>query len=147
MKKYSLLIILIAIIGIWGCVPRIDMDMEQWGDHAYIDNVQIIKLETNDSTELWEYYNNETYVTGVRAITISNGTAVIDSVNATATVTLKSGEALDFAAFKIYHKSMKVEPIENSPKAGIINDLTAKEFHYRLFSADGTERDWIIKIE
>ena len=24
------------------------MDMEQWGDHAYIDNVEIVKLEIDD---------------------------------------------------------------------------------------------------
>ena len=146
MKNYSLFIILITLIGFWSCDPRIEMDMSEWGDHAYMDNVEIVKLETNDSNQLWEYYNNETLVTGERVITISNGTALVDSLNATATVQLKSGESLDFAAFKIYHKSVKVEPIDNTPKAGIINDLTAREFHYRLYSADGTKRDWTIYI-
>lgn len=144
-------IILLAVMFVLciSCEPRIDMDMNQWGDHAYIDNVELIKLEIDDEAKLQEYYQNETplAVTGVRNIIISNGTAQIDSANFVATVKLKAGEELKYAGLRIYHKGTLVEPINNSPKAGIISDLSAKEFSYRLSSADGSKHDWKIIVE
>lgn len=130
------------------CEPRIDMDMKQWGDHAFIDNVEVIKLEVDDEAKLQEYYQNETPLTtsGVRQIVISSGKATIDSLNYTANVKLKAGEELNFAGLKIYHKGTLVQPINNSPKAGIVTDLTDREFTYRIFSADGSKHDWTIKI-
>ena len=147
MKKY--IIFIASFILFLSCEPRIEMDMSQWGDHAYIDNVEIIKLETDDEAKLQEYYTNETplAVTGVRHIIITNGTAKIDSVNFVATVKLKAGENLQYAGFKIYHKGTKVEPVNGSPKAGIVSDLSAKSFTYRLKSADKSQHDWTIIIE
>ena len=86
-------------------------------------------------------------VTRVRNITISNGTAVIDSVDFVAKVKLKAGEDLKYAGFRIYHKGTLVEPINGTPKAGIVTDLSAKEFTYRISSADGSKHDWKIVIE
>lgn len=125
------------------------MDMNQWGDHAYIDNVEVITLETNDETKLQEYYQNETplTVTGVRNIIISDGTASVDSVNFVAKVKLKAGENLKYAGLRIYHKGTLVTPINGTPKAGIVSDLSAKEFAYRIYSADGSKHDWKIIIE
>lgn len=146
MKKILLFFIVIAFIS---CQPRIDMDMEQWGDHAYIDNVEIIKLDIDDEAKLSEYYQNETpiQVTGVRNIVISNGTSMIDSLDYVATVKLNEGEDLKYTGLKIYHKGVKVAPIDNSPKAGIVTDLSKKTFKYRLYSADGSKHDWTIVIE
>lgn len=148
MKKI-LLASVITCATLLSCEPRIEMDMGQWGDHAYIDNVEVIKLEIDDEVRLQEYYQNETplMVTGVRNITISDGMAEIDSLNYVATVKLKEGESLEYAGFKIYHKGALVEPLNGSPKAGIVSDLTAREFTYRLSSADGSKHDWKIIIE
>ncbi|MDL2256551.1 hypothetical protein LJC38_08230, partial [Parabacteroides sp. OttesenSCG-928-K15] len=62
-------------------------------------------------------------------------------------VKLKAGESLQYAGFKVYHKGTKVEPINGSPKAGIVTDLSAKSFRYRLKSADKSQHDWTIVIE
>lgn len=131
------------------CKPRTDMDMSQWGDHAFIDNVEIMKLEIDDEAKLQEYYENETplVTTGARILIISEGKAEIDSVDFVARVKVKAGEKLDYAGLRIYHKGVKVEPISHSPKAGIVSDLSAKEFKYRLRSADGSKHDWKIVIE
>ena len=149
MKKILFACIITCSTFLFSCEQRIEMDMSQWGDHAYIDNVEIIKLETDDEVKLQEYYQNETplAVTGVRNITISNGTATIDSANFVATVKLKSGEDLKYAGFRIHHKGTLVEPINGTPKAGIVTDLSAKEFTYRISSADGSKHDWKIVIE
>lgn len=145
----NILIIISTFILCLSCEPRIEMDMEQWGDHAYIDNVEIVKLEIDDEAKLQEYYQNETplTITGVRNIIISNGTAVIDSANFIAKVKIKAGESLKYSGVRIYHKGMAVEPIQGTPKAGIVTDLSEKTLVYRLKSADGSSHDWTIKIE
>lgn len=145
--KNSLFILLLIVAS--ACQPRIEMDMEQWGDHAFIDNVEIVKLEIDDEAKLAEYYQNETpmEITGVRNIVISEGTSAIDSLDFTATVKLKAGEDLKYAGLKIYHRGTMVVPLENSPKAGIVSDLSNRMFKYRLESADGSKHDWTIKIE
>lgn len=147
MKAKVFIGILVSMV-LASCEPRIDMDMTQWGDHAFIDNVEVVKIEVDDEAKLQEYYQNETPLTtsGVRQIVISNGKATIDSLNYTANVKLKAGEELNFAGLKIYHKGTLVQPINNSPKAGIVTDLTDREFTYRIFSADGSKHDWTIKI-
>lgn len=131
------------------CQPRIEMDMGQWGDHAFIDNVDIIKLDIDDQAKLEEYYQNETPIetTGVRSIVISNGKATIDSLNYVANVKLKEGEVLDYSALRIYHKGIKVTPTNSSPKAGIITNLSARSYTYRIDSADGAKHEWTIIIE
>ena len=140
---------IIACLTLLSCQPRIEMDMGQWGDQALITNVDIVKLEINDEAKLQEYYNNETPIAtiGVRNIVISDGTAQIDNGGYVAKVKLKSGETLDYSALRIYHKGTMVTPINDSPKAGIITNLNARTFTYRVSSADGTKHDWTIIIE
>lgn len=128
------------------CEPRIEMDMAAWGDQAFIENVQLFKLDIKDDVKLQEWYENETLVTGVRNITISVGTAVIDAETFTATVTIVAGEDLSRIGIKFWHKATLIEPLGGAPKAGTINDFSARSFNYRLHSADGSEHDWTINI-
>lgn len=146
MKK---ILYLFALLLCTACEPRVDMDMEQWGDHAYIDNVEIVKLDIDDEAKLAEYYQNKTpiAVTGVRSIVISKGKAAIDSTNFVATVKLAPNQELKYTAFRIYHLGVMVKPLKGTPKAGIVSDLSKREFKYRLESADGSKHDWTIKID
>lgn len=147
MKNIGLCII--SFILFVACEPRIKMDLEQWGDHAYIDNVEVIKLDTDEEAKLQEYYQNETpmEVTGIRNVVVSVGTAVIDSVSYVAKVKVKKDVDLKYAGVRIYHKCVLVEPVNGTPKAGIVTDLSEKELVYRLNSADGSRHDWKIIIE
>ena len=147
MKK--IMCIVATLVLCVACQPRIGMDMEQWGDHAYIDNVEVIKLDIDDEVKLQEFYQSETplMVTGVRNIVVSMGASQIDSVNYVAHVKVKPGTDLKYAGIRIYHKGTLVEPINGTPKAGIVADLSEKELIYRLNSADGSTHDWKIKIE
>ncbi len=138
--------IFLFMASLFSCDPRIGMDMEQWGDNAFINNVQLFKLETKDGVKLEEYYADGTTVTGTRRITVSSGTAEIDEVNFIATVTLNAGETFTGIGFLIYHYGTKVEPLYGAPVAGIINDLSAGTFQYRVYSADGATHDWTINI-
>ncbi len=142
--KSGLLILILVVLS--ACEPRIEMDMSQWGDNAFINNVQVFKLETKDGVKLEEYYVDETTVTGTRRVVISEGNAAIDKENYTVTVTLGAGESFEHIGLLIYHYGTKVEPLNDAPIAGIINDLSAGSFTYRVHSADGTVHDWLINI-
>jgi hypothetical protein len=144
--KIQFAFIFLLMASLYSCDPRIEMDMSQWGDNAFINNVQLFKLETKDGVKLEEYYVDETTVTGTRQVIVSSGTAVIDEENYTVTVTLKATETFTGIGFLIYHYGTKVEPLNGAPVAGIINDLSAGSFTYRVYSADGTTHDWLITI-
>ena len=143
--RFGFLILVLAVLG--ACEPRIEMDMAQWGDNAFINNVQMFKLETQDGVKLEEYYTADSLtVTGTRQVIVSSGTAVIDEEAFTANVTLNSGESSTGIGILIYHYGTKVEPLNGAPVAGIINDFSAGVFEYRVHSADGTTHDWTIYI-
>lgn len=146
MKKYRFLTLLFFLTTIMSCEPRIEMNMAQWGDTAFITNVQLFKLDIDDNVQLQEYYNTGQKVTGVRKIIIS-ASADIDEEAATVYVALNEGETLDSAGILIYHRSVKVKPLSNTPKAGVVTDLSSGQFSYRLISADGTHRDWTIFVD
>jgi len=146
MKK---IVILISVIGLFifnACEPRIDMDMAQWGVNASLTNVQIFKFEVDDNPSLYETRNNIGEISGYRRIIISKR-AVIDEDNSTATIALKGNETLNEAGFIFYHRSIKIAPIDDAPRGGMIGDLTGRILKYKLYSADGTTRDWTIIIE
>ena len=145
MKKLILLTIL--FLGIFtSCDPRIELDYDQWGDNANLTNVQLFKLDIKEDFKLVEWYKNEDPMTGVRRIIISDGNATIDNDNFTATVKLKQGESLVGAGLIFYHYGTLIEPLGSAPKAGIANDLSAKNYTYRVHSADGSHHDWKIQI-
>lgn len=146
MKKNILYLVVLIFAGIlFSCEPRIDFDEGQWGDTAFITNVNIFTLEV-DEHQLQEYYENGTLTPARRRLFISTGNATIDNENFIATVTVPVSQDITRAGIVIYHQSVRVEPVGISPVAGIITDLSAKEFVYKLVSADGTTHDWTIKI-
>ena len=109
--------------------------------------MQIFKLDVDEDAKLVEWHNNDEPMTGIRRLIISNGNAVIDKGNFTATVKLKSGESLVGSGFIFYHYGTRIVPQGGAPKAGIPNDLSAMTFTYRVYSADGSNHDWTIIIE
>ena len=142
-KKITILIAM--LVGLFcACEPRIEMDMDQWGDHAIITNVQIFKYEVDDDPALYEKVNGLDAF-GLRRVVISNQ-AEVNLENSTVSISLIGDETLNEAGFIFFHESIKIEPLNNSPKGGMISDLSSKSFSYRLRSADGTVRDWTITI-
>ncbi|WP_215225091.1 DUF5018-related domain-containing protein [Echinicola shivajiensis] len=146
MKKNILIPFILAFVGIlFSCEPRIDFDEGQWGDTAFITNVNIFTLQT-DEHELQEYYENGELTPARKRLFISMGNAEIDNENFTATVRVPESADLSRAGIVIYHQSVRVEPVDDTPTAGILTDLSDREFVYMLVSADGTTHDWTIKI-
>ena len=147
MKNIFINVFIVVLLGSMfsSCNPGIEMDLEQWGDHALIDNVQIFNIQMQDQ-QLQEYYTSGVLTPASRRIYVSVGNATIDLVNFTATVKVPSTVDLTKVGIEFFHKAVKIVPINNAPVAGIINDFSAKQFVYKLVSADGTTHDWTIKI-
>jgi hypothetical protein len=146
MKKNIIYIFAVLILaGLSSCEERITLDLGQWGDHAYIDNVQLFTLEA-DEHELHEFFTSGELTPARRRIFVSSGNAVIDSTSFTATMTVPATVDRSRTGIIIYHKAEMVEPLSNSPKAGIISDFSGSQYSYRLISADGTEHDWTVNI-
>lgn len=146
MKNNILILYILVIAGILSsCEPRIDFDEGQWGDTAFITNVNIFTLQMDDH-EVQEFYENGELTPARRRLFISTGNAVIEDENFTATVKVPASADLTRAGIIIYHQSMRVEPVGGSPVAGILTDLSERQFVYKLVSADGTTHDWVIRI-
>ena len=135
---------MLVLMFFTSCEPRIDMDFAQWGDHAFIDKVNVFDY-TEVERELQEYYTNKEYTTGIRVHIISSSTE-IDSTTATAVVTVPSGIDLTQIGIFFSHKAMKIESVDGAPKAGYVTDLSHGPYKYKLFSADGTERTWTVSF-
>jgi hypothetical protein len=146
MKNNILILLILASVGIlFSCQPRIELDEGQWGDTAFITNVNIFTLQMADH-ELQEYYENGELTPARRRLFISSGNAEIENENFTATVRVPATADLTRAGIVIYHQSVRVEPVGDSPVAGILTDLSEGQFVYTLVSADGTTHDWLINI-
>lgn len=146
MKNNILILLILLGVGMLSsCEPRIDLDEGQWGDTAFITNVNIFTLQMADH-ELQEFYENGELTPARRRLFISSGNAVIEDENFTATVKVPATADLTRAGIVIYHQSVRVEPASGSPAAGILTDLSERQFVYTLVSADGSTHDWLINI-
>jgi len=146
-KNFIQLVILFFTANIFSsCQPRVEMDMTQWGDHAFIDNVRIFNLKA-ENHNLQEYYTDGQVTPARQRVYVSVGNAVIDAKAYTAAIQLAAGTDLTKVGIEFYHQGTKIEPINNAPIAGILGNFTAKQFVYRVYSADGTIHDWTVIIK
>ncbi|MDX9881441.1 MAG: hypothetical protein RBS73_05205 [Prolixibacteraceae bacterium] len=147
MKKFTKYFLAsISFLLLISCEPRMELDMEQWGDHAFLTNVQVFTLQENEH-QLQEYYESGMLTPARRRVIISTGNAVIDQTAFTATVTVPAATNISRAGLIFYHEAEKIEPQDGSPIAGIITDLSLSgNLTYRVISADGTTHDWKVII-
>lgn len=148
MKKIFIQLFILFLIAnlLFSCTPRIEMDVAQWGDHALIDNVKLFTLKA-DNQQLQEYYTNGQLTPARQKVYVSVGNAVVDAKAFTASMQIAAGTDLTKTGIEFYHQGTKIEPLNNAPIAGVINNFSAKQFVYRVYSADGTMHDWTIKIQ
>ena len=147
MKKafINIFVVILTTSLFFSCTPRVEMNMNQWGDHAIIENVQIFNIQLQDQ-QLQEYYTSGVLTPASRRTYVSIGNAVIDLVNFKATVKVPLTLDLTKVGIEFFHKAVKIEPLNGAPIAGIVKDFSAKQFVYKLYSADGTTHDWTIII-
>ena len=147
MKKAIIHIFIVALSTsfLFSCTPRVELNTAQWGDHALIDNVQIFNIQLQDQ-QLQEYYTSGVLTPASRRVYVSVGNAVLDLTNFKATVKVPSTIDLTKVGIEFFHKAVKIEPVNSAPIAGIVSDFSARQFVYKLYSADGTTHDWTIII-
>ncbi|AWW32709.1 hypothetical protein DN752_22600 [Echinicola strongylocentroti] len=121
------------------------MDLSQYGDTAFLLDARLFRLEEADR-QVWE---EDGVVTGARRVFISEGAAVIDNDNFTATITISEENAdyLSLLGITFTHRAMKIEPVGDAPRAGIPADFSDRSFVYTVHSADGTTHDWTVFVE
>ena len=147
MKTHIYLSVIISTSIFCLCKPRVEMDFSQWGDQAFITNVQIFSHEKKDDFQLAEYKeNNGQLTTGIRRFLLTGTKVDINNDTFVVTISIPSGNDLSKSGFLITHTSTLVEPLNDSPKSGTIADLTSALFQYRLYSADGTIHNWTINL-
>lgn len=130
-----------------GCLkPRIHLDLTQFGDHAYMSRVEIFRLDTTEE-QLEEYHENGELTPAIKRVFVDLGT-VIDSTAATAVCTVAPNTDLTNVAIAFITTAQKVEPLEGAPVPGHLSNFSkGGPYVYRLFSADGTKRDWTVTIK
>ena len=147
MKTYNTKIFFISIVTgclLFSCEPRIDFDMGQWGDNAFITDVLLFTLQEEEH-QLQEYYENEETTTGIRRQFV-NTTSAIDNDAAIVSVSVPAATDLTNVGLIIRHTAEKIEPLDGAPAAGYLDDFSSGSYKYRLTSADNTVRDWTINI-
>ena len=122
------------------CEPRIKMDEGQWGTHAEITSGVFLYQWIVDDIVL-----SEGEVEGAKRVSVTDD-SIVDEDNFTVTTTVETGTDLTKVACYIYHNGNRVEPLNGAPKPGKVDDYSAKEFKYRIHSADGKYKDWTIEI-
>lgn len=142
----SILFSLVVLMAV-ACNPRVSLDEGQWGDKAYITNVQIFSNEEKNDFHLAEFYENGQNTTGVRRILLDGTKVSIDNEMFTVKITIPEGNDLSNAGFLVSHSSKLVEPVEGSPVCGTLVNLNKEQYKYKLYSADGTTRVWTIVLE
>lgn len=140
MKKMALVFFLFAA----ACQPRIDIDLKQFGDRAYMSRVLVFRLDGTEE-QLAEYKRTGQLTPAIKQVFIDQGTT-IDSAGAKAVSKLPAGTNLKNVGIAFNHSAQKIEPLNGAPAAGHLADFSAGPYKYRLFSADGTTRDWTVSF-
>lgn len=139
------LIYIITSLLLLSCEPRIDLDVTQFGDHAYITNIQVFTLDEEEH-ELQEAYETGETTTGIRRNILST-TTTVDSLQATAVTSVPAGTDLTNVGIIFNHRAQRIEPLGSAPVAGFLDDFSSGPYQYRVHSTDGTERDWTVSFE
>lgn len=133
---------MLTLLSLCSCLkPRVELDQGAWGDKAFIA-----------TTVLFEYVevtNELGYgepVTGYQSKGVATASNVVDRENATITIVAKKGTDLTKIGIRFSHYGTKIEPLEGAPIAGVISDFSKGYFKYKVYSADGTTREWKLMI-
>ncbi|WP_316794222.1 DUF5018-related domain-containing protein [Pedobacter frigoris] len=135
----------ISLVGLilvfYSCTkPRIERDDARYGDRAVITGINIVRYN-----EVSNQLNYDEIVTGAQTVGVINK-VTIDNTNKKADVIVNKGTDLTKVAIQITNQAVRVEAQNGAPTPGYIRDFSKGPYVYRLFSSDGTVRDWTISI-
>lgn len=133
---------LLVILALPACMkPRVALDDTLWGDNAVITTAVLFKY---DEVKNQLGYNEP--VTGYQNVGITTTSNVVDRDQATIRIVAAKGTDLTKIGIRFSHFAKKIEPQNGAPAAGVIADFSKGPFVYKVFSADGTIRDWTVYI-
>lgn len=145
MKHYKLFVIIgmcMSLLAFTSCLkPRVELDQGAWGDNAFITNAVLFEY-----VEVTNDLGYGTPVTGYQAKNIGTASNVVDRDNATITIIVQKGTNLNKIGIRFSHYGTKIEPLDGAPVAGVISDFSKGYFKYRVYSADGTTREWKLMV-
>ncbi|WP_108199935.1 DUF5018-related domain-containing protein [Pedobacter psychrodurus] len=122
---------------------RIEPDYSVYGDKAFVNSINTFYYK-----EVKSNLNYGEQVTGYQKLTVTN-TQSIDNANKKINIVLAKATGADLTdltkiGIAINTDAQRVEPINGAPIAGLIGDFSKGPYTYRLFSANGTTRDWTL---
>lgn len=131
-----------CIFSLSACLkPSIELDDTVWGDKAVITAAVLFRYD--------EVTNELGYgqpVTGYQNVAVTTTVNKVDATTATVSIVASKGTDLKKIGIRFSHFAKKIEPIGDAPPAGLISDFSKGNYVYRLYSADGTIRDWKVDI-
>jgi hypothetical protein len=130
------LLFAIATLSVSCLKPRITPDYSIYGDKAFIKSITTFKY-----IEVTNNLNYNTPVTGDEIVNIKNKMTT-DTIHTTISVITNVGTDLTQMGIRLINDAQKIEPINGAPVAGLIGDYSKGPYVYRVYSADGTVRDW-----
>ena len=122
---------------------RIEPDYSIYGDKAFIKSVN-----TFFNREIKTKLNFEEVVTGYQNVVISN-TTTFDNPNKKINIVLAKATGADVTTLskigiRLNTDAQRIEPLNGAPTAGVVGDFSKGPYVYRVYSADGTVRDWTL---
>jgi hypothetical protein len=141
-KKFATAIIFSLMLTMfYSCLkPRISLNAGQWGDKAQITGVNIFRYK-----QVSNLLNYQDTVTGFQFVTIKSIVTIDDSAYKVNIIT-DLGTDLSAIGIRISNFAEKIEPQNGAPTAGYISDFSKGPYIYKLFSSDGTIRDWTLSF-
>lgn len=142
LKRNLCLLLTVAIsslLAFTACMkPRVELDRGAWGDKAQIIGVTLFRF-----VEVRGLLNYKDSVTGYQMVTVKTGVTINNELK---TVAIVADSATNIAAvgLRISHYADKIVPQQGAPAAGYISDFTKGAYVYKLYSADGTQKDWTL---
>ncbi|WP_454879800.1 DUF5018-related domain-containing protein [Sphingobacterium detergens] len=141
-SKLFMLAMCLILTGVTSCLkPRVELDQGAWGDNAFITNAVLFEY-----VEVTNDLGYDTPVTGYQSKNIGTTSNVVDRDNATITIIAQKGTNLTKVGVRFSHYGTKIEPLDGAPVAGVISDFSKGYFKYKVYSADGTIREWKLMI-
>lgn len=147
MKKFINIVLLIFLMGaVSSCLKSGLDDLDTYSD-AEITN---LKFE-------YRWWNDDKQQMAVQEISIEKQISTDDNlitckltvpaVSANFTADIRQEVSLSkLYAFMDISTAARIAPVNGAPTLGKAADFSAKEFKYLVTAADGTKREWTIKI-
>lgn len=136
------ILIICALLMVACTKPRVNVDIAQFGDNAYVTRVRVFKL-TGTQEKLEEYYRTGVLTPAIQQVFVDNAT-VVDNNAATAVTTVPAATDMTNVGIVFNHRAQKIEPVDGAPVAGHLADFSKATYKYRLISGDGTIRVWTL---